>query len=204
MALRHAVLAAVLEGEVSGYQLAKRFDVSVANFWSATPQQLYRELDRLEAEGLLRGRTVEQQRRPNKRVFTLTDAGREELHTFIAQPTRPTAIRDDFLVKLQAAGSDDLEPVREALTERLDHARGKLALYDRLRDDLLGGRSESAHLRDAERIGPYLTLMGGRMYEQQSIRWCEAALELIDQRSRGQRPTVPAVASHLPSRKGQQ
>jgi len=47
MALRHAVLAALLEGEASGYQLAKRFDVSVANFWSATPQQLYRELDRL-------------------------------------------------------------------------------------------------------------------------------------------------------------
>ena len=45
MALRHAVLAALLEGEASGYQLAKRFDVSVANFWSATPQQLYRELD---------------------------------------------------------------------------------------------------------------------------------------------------------------
>ena len=54
MALRHAVLAALLEGEASGYQLAKRFDVSVANFWSATPQQLYRELDRLEAEGLVR------------------------------------------------------------------------------------------------------------------------------------------------------
>jgi DNA-binding PadR family transcriptional regulator len=204
MALRHAVLAAVLEGEVSGYQLAKRFDVSVANFWSATPQQLYRELERLEATGLLRGRSVEQQRRPNKRVFTLTDAGREELHTFIAQPTRPTAIRDDFLVKLQAADTDDLDPVREALTERLDHARGKLALYDRLRDGLLGGRSESAYLREAERVGPYLTLMGGRMYEQQNIRWCEAVLELLDRRSRGQRRSVPAVASNLSSRKGQQ
>jgi len=202
MALRHAVLAAVLEGEVSGYQLAKRFDVSVANFWSATPQQLYRELDRLEAAGLLRGRTVEQQRRPNKRVFTLTDAGREELHTFIAQPTRPTAIRDDFVVKLQAAGTDDLDPVREALAERLEHARGKLALYDRLRDGLLDGRSESAYLRDAERVGPFLTLMGGRMYEQQNIRWCEAVLELLDQRSQGQRRSVPAVASHLPSPEG--
>jgi len=53
MALRHAVLAALLEGEASGYQLAKRFDVSVANFWSATPQQLYRELERLEQERLL-------------------------------------------------------------------------------------------------------------------------------------------------------
>jgi len=195
MALRHAVLAAVLEGEVSGYQLAKRFDVSVANFWSATPQQLYRELEHLEAAGLLQGRTVEQHRRPNKRVFTLTDAGRAELHAFIAEPTRPTAIRDDLLVKLQAAETDDLAAVREALAERLEHARGKLALYDRLRGDLLGGQTESAHLRDAERVGPYLTLMGGRLFEQQNIRWCEAVLELLDQRQ---------GASPGPSRKGQQ
>ena len=102
MALRHAVLAALLEGEASGYELAKRFDVSVANFWSATPQQLYRELERLEADGLVRGRVVEQLRRPNKRVFTLTAAGRAELHDFVARPARPTAIRDDLLVKLQA------------------------------------------------------------------------------------------------------
>jgi len=44
--------------------LQKRFDVSVANFWSATPQQLYRELDRLEAEGLVDAHVVRQQRRP--------------------------------------------------------------------------------------------------------------------------------------------
>ena len=46
MSLRHAVMAALLEGEASGYDLAKEFDASVANFWMATPKQLYRELDR--------------------------------------------------------------------------------------------------------------------------------------------------------------
>ena len=191
MALRHAVLAALLDGDASGYQLSKRFDVSVANFWSATPQQLYRELERLEDDGLLRGRVVRQRRRPNKRVFTLTAEGREELHAFIAQPAKPTAIRDDLLVKLQAADDDDRDAMREALAERLNHARGKLALYERLRDGLLEGRSEDAHLRDAERVGPYLTLMGGRMFEQQSIRWCSAVLEVLDQRSRRRREGVP-------------
>jgi DNA-binding PadR family transcriptional regulator len=58
VALRHAVLVALLEGEASGYELSKRFDVSVANFWSATPQQLYRELERLEGDGLVEARVV--------------------------------------------------------------------------------------------------------------------------------------------------
>jgi DNA-binding PadR family transcriptional regulator len=182
MALRHAVLAALLEGEASGYQLAKRFDVSVANFWSATPQQLYRELEGLERAGLVSGRVVEQRRRPNKRVFTLTAAGREELHAFSTQPPRPTAMRDDLLVKLQAVDAGDAAAVRAAMTARLEQARGKLARYERLRDDLLQGRDEDEYLRDAERIGPYLTLLGGRGYEELNIRWSTEVLAILDRR----------------------
>ncbi len=47
MSLRDGVLAALLGAESSGYDLVKSFDASVAKFWMATPQQLYRELDRL-------------------------------------------------------------------------------------------------------------------------------------------------------------
>jgi DNA-binding PadR family transcriptional regulator len=179
VALRHAVLAALLEGEASGYQLAKRFDVSVANFWSATPQQLYRELDGLEADGLVDARLVRQQRRPDKRVFTLTDAGRAELHRFTAEPAKPVAMRDELLVKLQAVDVGDEHAVTKELMARLDRARAKLATYDRLLADMLDGRDDKTFQRDAERIGPYLTLMGGRMYEQTNIRWCTAALEVL-------------------------
>jgi DNA-binding PadR family transcriptional regulator len=184
MALRHAVLAALLEGEASGYQLAKRFDVSVANFWSATPQQLYRELDRLESDGLVRARLVRQQRRPDKRVFTLTDAGLADLHGFTGIPAKPVAMRDELLVKLQAIDVGDSDAVPKALMARLDRAHAKLALYDRLLAEMLAGRDEEAFERDAERIGPYLTLMGGRMYEQTNIRWCTAVLEVLSRRLR--------------------
>jgi DNA-binding PadR family transcriptional regulator len=181
MALRHAVLAALLEGEASGYQLAKRFDISVSNFWSATPQQLYRELDRLEQDSLIDGRVVEQQGRPNKRVFTLTAAGRDHLHAFTAQPSKPTAIRDDLLVKIQAADETDHDSIRDQLLARLDHARQKLARYDDLRLELLDGQAEEAYLRTTRRVGPYLTLLGGRMFEEQNINWCTAALEILAQ-----------------------
>src|SRR5260221_14001396 len=99
MALSHAVLAALLDGEYSGYQLAKIFDVGVSNFWNAAPQQLYAELGRLEEAGLIRGRQVMQHRRPNKRVFTGTDAGSGELMHFAAAATQPLCIRDHLTVK---------------------------------------------------------------------------------------------------------
>nr|BFE79055.1 hypothetical protein GCM10020093_016560 [Planobispora longispora] len=89
MALRHAVLAALLDGEYSGYQLTKIFDVGVSNFWYAAPQQLYAELAKLEAGGLVAGREVVQRGRPNKRVFTVTEAGVAELAAFAAAPPSP-------------------------------------------------------------------------------------------------------------------
>ena len=90
MALRDAVLAALLEGEASGYDLAKRFDRSVANFWTATPQQLYRELDRLATDGLIEARVVPQQRRPTKRLYTLTTTGHDAIRAFTCQQPKPT------------------------------------------------------------------------------------------------------------------
>ncbi|POX42745.1 PadR family transcriptional regulator [Streptomyces sp. Ru73] len=179
MSLKYAVLAALLEGEASGYELAKIFDVSVANFWAATPQQLYRELERLAGDGLIRARVVRQERRPDKRMFTLTGTGRQSLAAFTAQPPRPTAIRDELLVKVQAADAGDADAVRAHIEERMAGARGKLARYERVLEHLLAGRSEEEYLRDAERVGPYLTLLRGRLFEEDTLRWGERALAVL-------------------------
>ncbi|MFC5908395.1 PadR family transcriptional regulator [Streptacidiphilus monticola] len=183
MALRDAILSTLLvEGEASGYDLAKGFDASVANFWAATPQQLYRELERMAADGLVRARVVEQRGRPNKRLFALTEAGLQALRAFTAEPPRPSAIRDDLLVKVQAVDAGDAETVRAALRERIGSAEAKIARYERLRARLLDGRFEDDYLATAERVGPYLTLMRGLSFERENQRWCEQALAVLERR----------------------
>src|SRR4051812_13999261 len=102
MALRHAVLATLLGGEASGYELAKRFDVSVANFWHALPRPLCAGLRRGEEGGLVGGRAVGRRGRPDKRVFAGTGAGGGALREFAAAPAKPGSIKDDLLVKVQA------------------------------------------------------------------------------------------------------
>jgi DNA-binding PadR family transcriptional regulator len=191
VALKHALLAALLDGEATGYELAKRFDIATADYWSATSQQLYGELDRLAEEGLVSGRVVEQERRPNKRVFTLSDAGLEELRAFAARPTRPIAIRDELLVKLRAVDAGDLEDTAAAVRERLEYSRGKLELYDRMRANILAGRSEQDFLESGDRIGPYLTLMRGRSFEHENVRWMEWVLAILS--ARAERPRAEPV-----------
>lgn len=181
--MRHAVLAALLEGEASGYDLAKGFDASVANFWMTTPQQLYRELDRMESEGLIAARLVRQERRPNKRVFSLTTAGLDTLAAFTAAPARPAALRDELMVKVYALDRGDTDAVRAAIAERLEGARAKLAHYDRIGARLLDGRTEEEYLATAGRVGPYLTLLGGRAFERANIAWAEQALLVLERRA---------------------
>jgi DNA-binding PadR family transcriptional regulator len=183
MSLRNALLAALLEGEASGYDLAKGFDASVANFWPATPQQLYRELDRLAADGLVRARLVHQEKRPDKRLFSLTEAGERALHEFTARPPRPGVIRDELLIQVQALDAGDEPAVRQALKERMTRAETKIARYERLRAGLLDGRFEDDYLANAERVGPYLTLMRGLSFERENLRWCEQSLKILERRA---------------------
>ncbi|WP_026412590.1 PadR family transcriptional regulator [Actinomadura oligospora] len=182
MSLRNAVLASLLDGEASGYDLAKNFDAGVANFWMATPQQLYRELERMSGEGLIEARVVQQERRPNKRLFSLTEAGRRALREFTAAPPRPGAIRDELMVKVQAVDDGDVEAVMEAVRERMTWAEAKIARFERLRARLLAGRTEDEHLAGAERVGPYLTLMRGLELERENLRWGERTLAILARR----------------------
>ena len=182
MSLRDAVLAALLEGEYSGYDLAKSFDASVANFWMATPQQLYRELDRLAEQGLIQARVVHQERRPNKRVYSLTEAGRDAIQQFTSRAPKPCVIRDELAVKVMAADAGNAPAVRDFVAERLQWNTAKLERYERFRTRLLDGRSEEEYLAQAERVGPYLTLLRGISFEQENIRWAERVLMVIDRR----------------------
>jgi DNA-binding PadR family transcriptional regulator len=179
MALKHAVLAALLDGEYSGYELAKAFDVGVANFWHALPQQLYAELAKLEADGLVAGRRVVQEVRPNKRLFHVTDAGLAELERFAAGSAKPSFIRDDLLVKVQAVDRTDAGTVIAQLDGRARAAAAKAELFGKILARLRGDRDEAAFLAHGARVGPYLTCLRGLAFERETRDWCERAAGVL-------------------------
>ncbi|MER6612051.1 PadR family transcriptional regulator [Streptomyces xantholiticus] len=182
MALRHAVLAALLDEELSGYQLAKAFDAGVANFWHAQPQQLYAELTRLEKDGLVTGREVVQDTRPNKRLFEVTDAGLAELERFTATAAKPSFIREDLLVMVQAADHVDTKGLITQLTERAAFAQVKIELFERLLHTMRGDRTEEEFLRHGRPVGPYLTCLRGLAFEEGNRDWCERAVAVLRER----------------------
>lgn len=188
MALRHAVLSTLLDGPATGYELAKLFDAAVAHYWHATPPQLYQELGRLEREGLVSGTEVAQRDRPNKRVMAITDAGLAELEGFVAEGSRPSAVKNDLLVKVRSADVVDTGTLVDGLRRALEHSRRKLDGYLRTEELMLKGRSPDEYVAGARRIGPYLTLRRGILYEQENVEWLTEAVDALTRRAHDRSP----------------
>ena len=184
MSLRHAVLAALVHGEASGYELAKRFDTGVADFWHARPQQIYAELARLHDDGLVRATEVVQRSRPTKRLFTLTGSGVAVLEEFAAAPKRPTALRDELTVAVQAADAVPTGPLVANLLVEAERARRRLAHFRALEKTMLNGRSEELFVRTTHHLGPYLTCRRGILVTADTEHWCTWAAGLLRERER--------------------
>ena len=175
MALSHAIMTSLIDQDLSGYDLAKQFDVSLGFFWSASHQQIYQQLKTLTAAGEVSVTEVSQSGKPDKRVYGLTDVGREALLTWAEKESRRKPARDDLFVKLYNLGN--LKPellIGEVEARQLQHQQ-RLALYQRIRDR---GYAKPEHLSD-RRKGMYLALLAGVYQEQATLQWCKEALTLL-------------------------
>ncbi|MFI9820520.1 PadR family transcriptional regulator [Streptomyces sp. NPDC052013] len=171
MSLPHAILTALLEKPSSGLELTRRFDKSIGYFWSASHQQIYRELGKLEAEGLIRALPAEQPARGQKKSYEVLPAGRAELARWTAASQEPRPHRDPLLLRLRAAavvGTDGL--AADLRRHRELHAR-QLAEYREIEQrDFPPGRDE------AEDRLRHLVLRAGIDLETFWTRWLDHAL----------------------------
>lgn len=176
MALEHALLVALREQPASGLELAKRFERSIGYFWSATHQQIYRVLARMDADGWVDATTVSQTGRPDKKVYDVTPAGAAELRDWLAAPTGTEPLRSELAVKLRGASFGDRSAVLDVVRANLADHRLRLDHYRRL--------SERDYPRPAELSGldldQYLVLRGGILMEESWIAW----LDLYEQAHR--------------------
>jgi PadR family transcriptional regulator, regulatory protein AphA len=96
MSLRHVVLGLLAVEPATGYDLARRFDLSLANAWHASHSQIYPELAKLEELGMVE---VVHEGPRRSRTWAVTDAGREEIRRWMAAPERNRSQRNETAVR---------------------------------------------------------------------------------------------------------
>lgn len=171
MALRDAILVSLSDGPMSGYDLAKHFDQSIGFFWRATHSQIYRELSKLKDKGFVTAEDIPQRGKPNRILYSVTEAGREALLVWSRQPCAPDPVKDDFLVRLYGLEHMDVDALREHLVQRLEGHRDRLAQF-----------TEIAKATTPDTIGALGRLRGleiGLRYEREWAEWCEETLAAL-------------------------
>ena len=175
MALEHAILVSLAEKSASGYDLARRFDKSIGFFWSATHQQIYRVLARMESAGWIEATAVVEPGRPTKKVYALTRDGRGELTCWTAEPTPTETVRSDFAVKIRGMNFGDRDAViADIARQRAQHV-DRLAYYEADR----AKHFPDTDALDDSHLPAYLVLRGGMRTEQTYIEWCDEMLTAL-------------------------
>jgi DNA-binding PadR family transcriptional regulator len=134
MALHHALLSLLDDGDSYGYELRAEFERTVGPQWGQLNiGHVYQLLERLQREGLIEiVRCEPQPRRTERVIYAITDAGRDTLHAWLATPSpHRVGYRDDLHLKIVAgarAGDQVLMQVianeRQALLGELHSLRG--------------------------------------------------------------------------------
>jgi DNA-binding PadR family transcriptional regulator len=176
MSLSHAILATLSNACYSGYDISKQFAGSVGFFWYATQQQIYRELSKLEEQGYLSAEVIRQENRPDKKMLSITETGKEYLREWIIQPGKITPVKDDLLVKLFAGHLVDQSMITEELEHHHQQHQETLNTYRQIESRFFENPAECdkfAKLR-------YLTLLNGIQLEKGWLAWYDEAIAILE------------------------
>jgi PadR family transcriptional regulator, regulatory protein AphA len=166
---------------MTGYELKQFFDSSVQHFWNAELSQIYPTLKALEEAGLVEKEIEVQENRPNRKVYELTDAGRDEFASWARAPQPPADLRDPFLIKVFFGSELPIEDVLVMLRRQREEQQKVLAFSETiLRAKIREGVEK---LGGATRQGLFwtLTLEMANAYRRAYIDWCERSMELLEQ-----------------------
>lgn len=177
MSLEAAILGFLGERPRSGYDLKTRcFDIDAQDFWTADQAQIYRTLDRLQRAKLVSVTRKRQSGKPDRKIYSLTDLGRQALASWLGSPASLPAPRDAFLLQLYFGA-------RTTDAELAEHLRTRRALHQSRLDGLRSHAEMAAQDQSATTRQTSLrdTAYGGAVaVECAAIDWLDDCIEELD------------------------
>ena len=165
--VKYGLLGLLAKEPKHGYELKAEFEELLGGSWPLNIGQVYTTLARCDRDSLVESEVVEQDALPDRRVYSITQAGRDELERFLDEPGEPPMrLRDEVFLKiLLAARLKGADPGRLIARQRQRH---------------LQSLSELAALRGQLAPAAELVVEGAMLHVEADLRWldlCEDRLE---------------------------
>jgi DNA-binding PadR family transcriptional regulator len=128
-------------GEATGYEIKKMVAEGSLSFFSeASYGSIYPALSKLTEEGLVTCREMAQDKRPDKKIYSLTKKGRDELQQSLRRDPHPDKNRSEFLAALLFAESVAPDRIAVLIEDRIREHEAKIEALEAL----LGGEMTPA------------------------------------------------------------
>lgn len=175
MSLRYAILGLLNVMPMTGYDLKHQaFDATVRHFWPADQSQIYRTLNQLSDSGWVSVTVEEQDDRPDRKIYAITEAGQQALMAWLKSDQAVPTLRDPLLVQLFFGQETPRDDLLRVLGNQLAVHQTQLAAFAQIPIPPPASRPDDRWL-----ALQHLTLDFGLALEQAYVDWLQHCQEVI-------------------------
>lgn len=146
MDVKTVCLGMLTDGDASGYDLKKYFECSFGHFFPAGYGSIYPALATLARNGLVEFEEILQDGKPDRKVYSITDKGREELMRGLDSENPSHKVRSEFLATLWFANLLTDEQVNTIFENKLVEIDKTCGLIDEFM------AADAEHISDGARF----------------------------------------------------
>lgn len=180
MSLEYAILGFLQYKPISGYDLKKMFDASIKHFWSADQSQIYRTLNKLTNEGLIDRKLIIQKSKPNSKIYTITEKGKEEFLNWLNAPMPMIEPRIPWLIQVFFAAQLSDDAIINIFQQTATQIRKKIDIYAEMNKEQFVVNNDGYTPRDLFFIE--LTYDYGCMQLNFILQWIEKTIKQIKEK----------------------
>lgn len=171
---RYIILGLLDHEPMSGYDIKKRVDIIVSQFWNVGFAQIYPTLAVLEGEGLVLRKASGEKKGPQRHAFEITETGRQALRGWLKTPAQKEYTKYEILLKLYFSGGMPPENSVRSIREFRERQQRQLGMVQAFRKNL-----EAVLDEDEDHLYYYLTVLFGERVYGAYLEWADEALALM-------------------------
>lgn len=132
------ILAILQFGEATGYEIKKQStEGAFSYFVDISFGSIYPALSRLEALGFVTARTELQDGKPDKKIYSITESGRQEFRDTLKQPVLADKFKSEFLLVAMCAELTSKQAIADAINKQLNDIEQTLQVFTDVSGDFL-------------------------------------------------------------------
>lgn len=176
--LGYALLGMLARSPGTGYDLSQRMQRTLSFYWTWQHSQIYGKLRHLEADGLIRHRTVAGAGPRDTKRYSVTAAGRRSLKAWVGTPPEVHEDRDPLLLRVHSLWTVDRDAARTLLEGARADSVARLAVYTAIAQEIAADGHSG--VPDHPDFASYATVQAGIIFRRGRIEWCDWLLDALE------------------------